>query len=89
MSSQSQKLSPTEESNEEPTEEEKKELAAGLETYKDVLNVTRDLFHKFPRKVLSTIFFLIEIADLAEKEMDRMNYDIEKIVKLWKSEYYY
>ena len=76
MSSQSQKLSPTEEA----TEDKKKELTAELETYEDAIKATRNLFHKFPREVLSTIL-LIEIKGLAQNEMDKIKQNIEKTIE--------
>jgi hypothetical protein len=51
--------------------------------YKPVLAATRDLSHKFPREHISNALLLIEIQDLARKELDRIRGDINKQVNAW------
>ncbi|KUJ09875.1 uncharacterized protein LY89DRAFT_675400 [Mollisia scopiformis] len=77
-----------------PTREEfptatAKTLEGEAALYKPVLAAARDLSQRFPPEHISKAFLLIEIEDLAEKELNNIRDDIDKKVKPWDLDRYH
>lgn len=66
-----------------------KTLEGEAALYKPILAATRDLSHRFPREHISKALLLIEIEDLAQKELDKIRDDIDKKVKPWDLDRYH
>ena len=66
-----------------------KTLEGEAALYKPVLEATRDLSHTFPWAHISKVLLLIEIEDLAQKELDKIRDDIDKKVKPWDLDSYH
>jgi hypothetical protein len=66
-----------------------KTLEGEATLYKPVLAATRDLSHRFPREHISKALLLIEIEDLAQKELNKIRDDIDKRVKPWDLDRYH